>query len=673
MIHEFKGSWITDEEFYELKPINPFGRELEEQQSDNEAHPDRHILFRKKLHLDKKPKKATVYISADDYFKLYVNGKFVSQGPAPAYHSNYRYNTLDVAPFLDEGENTIAVHTLYQGLINRVWQSGDNRHGLILDLECDEKTVLVSDESFLTCRHSGFTPLHTVGYKTQFMEEYDSRAREIGFEMPDFDDSYWKPSQKVKYNDRTLVPQETYSLVFENISPVLTEKRGNTLFIDFGKCFVGYLGCSAKGKSGDKINLRFGQELNDDGTVRFTLRAYCKYSESWILSGENDTLNQFDFKAFRYCELDIPDGAEISDIHLIARHYPFNGAVPIKKEYAGNANSEKIYELCVNTLKYGIQEVIQDCCDREKGFYMGDGCYTALTHLTLTGDDTIVRKLIDDGFYSSFITEGLVTCLDCSFMQEIGEFPLMLVHLVLWHYRITGDREYLKINYSKCVHLLDCYRDSYAREDGLLCNLDKWCVVEWPDNFRDGYDVDITAGKICTVCHTVMNAHYLESISTVNKMSAVLGVSPYKNDLDDLKAVFFDRFYDRDNHRYFDSDETKHSSLISNLFCFGYMLSPDAEFEENTLCLLRERKISSVSMFCAFVAMEGLVRRELWTELRKLCIEDENAWLKMLREDATTTFESWGKDLKWNTSLCHLTLSYAAFFLCDADIKRILE
>ena len=43
----------------------------------------------------------------------------------------------------------------------------------------------------------------------------------------------------------------------------------------------------------------------------------------------------------------------------------------------------------------------------------------------------------------------------------------------------------------------------------------------------------------------------------------------------------------------------------------------------------------------------------------------------MLREDATTTFEGWGKDTKWNTSLFHLTMSYAALFLSDTDTAAL--
>jgi hypothetical protein len=32
---------------------------------------------------------------------------------------------------------------------------------------------------------------------------------------------------------------------------------------------------------------------------------------------------------------------------------------------------------------------------------------------------------------------------------------------------------------------------------------------------------------------------------------------------------------------------------------------------------------------------------------------NDNAWMNMIKEGATTTFEAWGKDQKWNTSLCH--------------------
>ena len=31
----------------------------------------------------------------------------------------------------------------------------------------------------------------------------------------------------------------------------------------------------------------------------------------------------------------------------------------------------------------------------------------------------------------------------------------------------------------------------------------------------------------------------------------------------------------------------------------------------------------------------------------------EHSWYNMIKEGATTCFEAWGKEQKWNTSLCH--------------------
>jgi hypothetical protein len=45
----------------------------------------------------------------------------------------------------------------------------------------------------------------------------------------------------------------------------------------------------------------------------------------------------------------------------------------------------------------------------------------------------------------------------------------------------------------------------------------------------------------------------------------------------------------------------------------------------------------------------------------------------MLREDATTTFEGWGKDCKWNTSLFHLTMSAVAMFMTEDDMQDVFQ
>ena len=668
-MHQFQGAWITDGEFYALPPRNVFFRQLERVALDCTEHRNRHILFRRKFTLERKPKEARIYISADDYYKLYINGRFAGQGPAPSYRFQYNYNVIDVTDLLGEGENTLAVHTLYQGLVNRVWISGDQMHGLILDLVADGETVLSSDEGFLTKPHSGYRELSTVGYDTQFMEEYDSGAPEVGFSSPDFDDSDWESARLHTTADHVLAEQRSEMLTFERIAPKSVTPVDGSLLVDFGANYVGYLFARVKGERGGVVTIRQGQEILADGHVRHELRANCVYEETWILGEGESSLDEFDYKSFRYAELTLPRGAELLELSLIARYHPFAEQATLRKEYADSEELRRIWALCLHTQKYGVQEVIQDCMEREKGFYVGDGCYTALTYMLLSGKDDMVRKLIDDGFSSSFITDGLVTCLDCAFMQEIAEYPLMMVYLILWHFRLTGDRDYLAKNYEKVTALLEVYRRDYEKE-GILSHLDKWCVVEWPKNFRDGYAVDVKEGRVCEEPHVSINAYYIEAVRTANKMAQILGKEAYRDETPLLDA-FHKTFYLPEVGFFRDGVREDHVSLVGNVFPFAFGLCPDRESEDRIAGMIRERGAHSLSLFCTFPALMGFAKRGELHVIREM-LSDSEAWLRMLREGATTTFEGWGMDSKWNTSLFHLTFSYAAVFMREGvDLAKL--
>lgn len=669
MEHIFKGKWITDTEFCDLKPRNVFHRQLEKVSLPCDEHRNRHILFRRKFICGSIADNAVIYISADDCYKLYINGQFVAQGPSPSYHFRYNYNVIDVSLFLKKGENTIAVHTLYQGLINRVWQSGDNRHDLIFDLAIDGENVLCSDESFRTFPHSAYSETGICGYDTQFLERYDSGATEVGFEQPDFDDSSWDNAKINKYADHILTEQKSSMLEYEEIRPVKTVTENERQFFDFSANYVGYLNVTARGKSGDRITVCCAQELNDDGSIRYQLRANCCYEEEWILAEGESRLDWFDYKAFRYAELIVPANVKIENVSLTARHYPFSLNAEIKPEYAENELLQKIWGLCVNTQKYGVQEVIQDCMEREKGFYLGDGCYTALTNMVLTGDDSMVKRLIDDAFSTDFITDTLVTCMNCSFMQEIAEFPLILIYLVLWHYRYTSDKDYLAINYPKVQKLLEAYRRDYE-SDGLLKNLDKWCVVEWPANFRHNYDVDLSEGQICRQAHIAINAYYIKAVQTANEIAQILYGNQYRDEKPLLKA-FCKAFYYEEKGLFRDSESTDHISLVGNIFVYGFGLCESEKFKANFISLFSENGISSLSLFCTFPVLWGHIKNRRY-DLIKDAFLDGGAWKRMLDEDATATFEGWGKDTKWNTSLFHLTMSYGALFLADIDLDKLL-
>ena len=54
------------------------------------------------------PSRFIVHVSADNRYKLYVNGKLVSLGPARGDIYNWSFETVDLAPYLRKGKNTLA-------------------------------------------------------------------------------------------------------------------------------------------------------------------------------------------------------------------------------------------------------------------------------------------------------------------------------------------------------------------------------------------------------------------------------------------------------------------------------------------------------------------------------------------------------------------------------------
>src|ERR1700744_2649465 len=64
--------------------------------------------FRKSIDIADKPASFKVNVSADNRYKLYVNGMLVSVGPARGDTYYWNYETIDLAPYLPTGKNIIA-------------------------------------------------------------------------------------------------------------------------------------------------------------------------------------------------------------------------------------------------------------------------------------------------------------------------------------------------------------------------------------------------------------------------------------------------------------------------------------------------------------------------------------------------------------------------------------
>lgn len=642
--------FICHPDFAAVVPQNPFHKQFGAHAPtvQDPKLQNRHILYRRRAVLPAF-KQATLRISADDYYKLYVGGRFVTMGPAPSYPQCYFYNEIDVTEYLVEGENTFAVHTLYQGLVNRVWVSGEGRHMLYFDLYLDGERVLVSDTDWLCADHTAYTATAKVGYDTAFLERYDSRAPEVGFESPDFDDGAWQHADIFAAADYALQKQLTEQLSVYRVKPREMREVEGGVFLDFGQEAVGYLSLSVKGSAGDVVTLCCAEDVDEQGRAMWRMRCGCAYEEEWILSGGEDTLDWFDYKAFRYAEVLLPKGATLTDAAMTVRHYPF----AVRAEYpADNPDLCRVLELCANTVKYGTQEIYPDCPTREKAQYLGDVAVSARAQATLTGDTAMIKKAILDFCATAFICPGLMAVSGGAFMQEIADYSLQFPALVCWVYAMDGDLDFVQRvePYATGVYR---YFLGYANAQGLLDGVsDKWNLVDWPANLRDGYDFELPANGVPSGVHNVINAFWCGLLSAMDEIYAILGMPP-TGMTDRVKAAFVDAFYSPEPGLYVDAPGSCHAAVHSNLLPLLFDIGTEDEALTQRLCNYIEQKgLCSMGVYMAYFALAALIKHGRYPSAVRLAT-DPRCWLNMLDQGASTTFEAWGKEQKWNASLFH--------------------
>lgn len=647
-----KAQFICHKDFEHSVPLSVFHKESEQVElpSVPKEMQNRHILYRKTARFSQF-QTAVLRITADDYYRLYINGTFVTQGPAPAYPNAYYYNELDVSAYLREGINVFAVHTYYQGLRNRVWVSGDGRQMLWCTLELDGIPALVSDGSWKCTTHTGYSESGIYGYETGFAETYDSNAAEVGFFEDDYDDSAWEFASVFRHADYVLQKQPTLPLELYEVAPKTVKPIENGIFLDFGQEAVGSLNLTVRGSAGQILTVRYGEETDENGRVRWQLRCNCAYSEHWILSGNEDVLDPFDYKAFRYAEILFEEAISVVHIGMNVRHYPYRKRVTYSVS-DGNPKLQQILQLCENTIRYGTQEVFVDCPTREKGQYLGDLSIAGRAHAVLTGDVSMLKKAIRNFCDSSFICKGLMAVSTSSWMQEIADYSLQFAATVLWLYRLEQDRSFLEET-EPYLHGIYAHFLQFVRSDGLLENVtDKWNLVDWPQNLRDGYDFPLT-NPIGSGIHNVINAFWCNFLESYDQILIVLGKVPTGR-TESVKSAFCRAFYDPETGFFRDTPNSHHAAIHSNVLplLFEIGTDRDAELRARIVHMIAQKGLSSMGVYMAYFALAAL-KRAGEEQLAVQLATDPNCWLLMLSEGATTTFEAWGKAQKWNTSLFH--------------------
>lgn len=681
-INEWKGYWITSRRFYHLPSCRPYGHDRKPE--FNSEIQNVHTLFRKCFTVkNQKVKSAKIFITGDDLYKLYLNGQFVGEGPAQSYPFAYNYNCYDVTDLVKSGKNAIGVHIYYQGLFNIYLLSADNLCGMIAQLEIEyedgSRETVSSDRSWQYSECDAYTARYLYGYQTQFSEDIDLRKIPRGWTVCDFNGSGWESAlvaanpYPIEYN---LLPQITPAAEHYKAFPTEIKKIDGGYFLDFGRELTGCPIFEIQGQPGDTIELRFGEELLDTGRVRYEIRANCTYQDFMTLSGENDLIEYFDYKGYRYLEiLGVSEEFEPSLVYTLCRHYPF----PRKHAefHSSDERMNEIWKICTHGVKIGTQDTYYDCPTREKGGFVGDALISGLSHLILTGDTRIYKKFITDCINTSRYCPVIMAHLPTYDINFCADYSSLIPLFLEEYYNRTGDMEFLKKSVGVAEGIWE-YFSQFLNEDNLLFGIRHMekvpsemstILVDWPQNLRDGYDMASAERGACTT----VNIFFYGFHKTMEKIYRILGDGE-KSDIshklyEDMGNAIIKHLYDESTGLFVDSESSPHSALHSNALAIFFGLLPPRGYQP-LVDLIMERRLNCGVYFAYFV-IRGLFEIGKHREAIDLLLgEDEHSWVNMLRSGATACMEAWGPDQKWNTSWCHPWSSSPIYFY-SAEIMGI--
>lgn len=679
---DFHGFWITSERFYHIPCGHAYGHDRKPQ--FNSDIQNVHTLFRKSFSLpDKCIKSARLFITGDDVYKLYVNSQFVGEGPAQSYPFAYNYNSYDVTDLLKSGINVIGVHLYYQGLFNIYLVSADNLCGMTAQLEIEysdgERENICTDSTWLYTECDAYTPRYTYGYQTQFSEDIDFRRIPHDWLEPNFNAVDWQKSElsalpyPIEYN---LYPQITPTVCHERIYPTEIKKIDGGYFFDFGKELTGTLIAMFKGKCGDTVEVRFGEELDSSGRVRYDIRANCTYKDVHTLSGGEDLLDYFDYKGYRYAEILNPTkDFDPASVYTLQRNYPF------PKECAAFSSSSdilnSIWKICSHGVRVGTQDTYFDCPTREKGGFVGDALITGLSHLILTGDTRIYKKFIWDAKNASRYCPALMAHLPTYDINICADYSALAPLFLLQYYEYTADKEFIRSSLP-IVEGVFAYYSRFINSDGVLYGIEhmkkvpkEMCpiLIDWPQNLRDGYDMERgTKGASTTV-----NVFFIGFLKAAAKLYEIIGNSKRAREFEkigkEMENGLTRVLYDAKSGLYRDADGSSHSSLHANALQLFFGIEPPNGYAP-IVDLIRERGLNCGVYFAYFV-IKGLYNiGEYKLAYELLSGDGEHSWQTMLKSGATSCMEAWGPDQKWNTSWCHPWSSSPIYF-CTAHIMGI--
>jgi alpha-L-rhamnosidase len=506
--------------------------------------------FRKNVKLAQKPPSFIVHVSADNRYRLFINGTPVCSGPARGDLYNWYFETIDIAPYLKSGDNTIAALVWNMGVYAPVAQV-TNQTGFVLQGNTAAEKEINTNDSWKVFHNISYKPCsidNGARLRTYMVigpgDEVDASTYPWGWEQPGFADSSWLKVKRIAspvpsgYGSDNLWTMEPRNipLMRETMQRISNVRRASgiavsndfldgkhaltipadttvSILLDQGFNTVAYPEFVVSKGKGANVTITYAEALfakdGSKGNRNVTNDKAIKGNfDIFLPDGQPKRhFRPLWQRTYRFIQLDIKTGKDplvIDDIFGFTNGYPFE----VKASFTSNDESlQEIWDIGWRTAQLCAGETYFDCPYYEQLQYEGDTRIQSLISLYVTGDDRLMRKAILD-FYHSRVPEGLTQGrYPSSRLQVIPPFSLFWVSMLHDYWMHRKDQKFVSDLLIPVTGVLDWFEKNIDKKKNMLGPMKWWSFVDWnqafpggtPDGAMDGNSAIITLQYVNTL------------------------------------------------------------------------------------------------------------------------------------------------------------------------------
>ena len=454
---------------------------------DGPNAPNSWACFRHAFRLETVSPQLLGRIAADSKYWLWTNGQLVvregqlKRGPTP--RDTY-CDELDLAPYLRQGENIIAILVWYFGR-NGSSHRSSGQGALLFEASAGE-VKLASDSSWRARLHPAFGPSENSNPAlSEWPIVFDARRDLPGWTRPGFDDSAWP--RAVALGTPPCAPWNRLfrrPIPFWDDSEILPFQNQAALALPFagGGTLVGELCQNQQVLPYLKVKAQAGREIEiqverHPFSSRYTTRAG---EQEWEVPAWGNG------HSVRYS---IPEGVTVLDVGYRETSYPARAC----GTFSSSADwMNALWKKSVTTLRVCMRDSFMDCPDRERSPWPGDSAN--MTELCGIAFDRRADDLIRKSFaeFESWKTPGGLlwgAVPTGRWDDDFREFPAQSQAALavglrdFWMH--SGDKPFLEAVYPAARdYILDHFSQN---EKGLVLHRGPWNTA-WDKGTQSWYD-----------------------------------------------------------------------------------------------------------------------------------------------------------------------------------------